>query len=140
MTENTREGAPNIYPEIVYEDCPTAMEWLAKAFGFVKGEVIEGPDRSIAHAELHLGPGTVMPKSPMAEFGMKGPRQLGGLNQTVYVAVEDPDAHYERARAADAEIVMAPTDMDYGARNYLVRDLEGHLWCFGDYWPSGPNG
>lgn len=99
--------------------------------------MIEGPDGTIAHAEMHLGPGTIMPKSPMAEseFAMKSPRALGGINQCLYVAVEDPDAHYERTKAAGAEIIMEPFDTDYGARNYCARDLEGHLWSFGTYWP-----
>jgi uncharacterized glyoxalase superfamily protein PhnB len=137
MTHDTRDTLPNIFPEIVYDDAPAALEWLAHAFGFVKGEVIEGPDGTIAHAEMHLGPGTIMPKSPMAEteFGMQSPRRLGGINQCLYVAVKNPDAHYERAKAAGAEIVMEPFDTDYGARNYCARDLEGHLWSFGTYWP-----
>jgi uncharacterized glyoxalase superfamily protein PhnB len=137
MAQNPQAGAPNIFPEIVYDDAPAALEWLARAFGFVKGEVIEGPHGTIAHAEMHLGPGTIMPKSPMneAEFRMKSPRALGGIHQCLYVAVDDPDAHYERAKTAGAEIVMAPTDMNYGARNYCARDLEGHLWTFGNYWP-----
>lgn len=125
------------FPEIVYDDAPAALEWLARAFGFEKGEVIEGPDATIAHAEMHLGTGTIMPKSPMAEteFGLNSPRALGGINQCLYVAVKDPDAHYARAKAAGAEIVMEPFDTDYGARNYCARDLEGHLWSFGTYWP-----
>ena len=137
MTKDTRESAPNIFPEIVYDDAPAAMEWLGRAFGFVTGEVIQGPGATIVHAEMHLGTGTIMPKSSTAEaeFGLKSPRALGGINQCLYVAVEDPDAHYERAKAAGAEIVMEPFDTDYGARNYCVRDLEGHLWSFGTYWP-----
>jgi uncharacterized glyoxalase superfamily protein PhnB len=139
MVQRKRDRTPNIFPEIIYDDAPAALEWLTRAFGFVKGEVIEGPDETIAHAEMHLGPGTIMPKSPMAEteFRMKSPRALGGINQCLYVAVEDPDAHYERAKAAGAEIVIEPFDTDYGARNYCARDLEGHLWSFGTYWPRG---
>ncbi len=141
MAHDRRDSAPNIFPEIVYDDAPAALQWLARAFGFVKGEVIEGPDGTIAHAEMHLGPGTIMPKSPMpeTEFAMQSPRALGGINQCLYVAVKDPDAHYERAKAAGAEIVMEPFDTDYGARNYCARDLEGHLWSFGTYWPGREN-
>jgi uncharacterized glyoxalase superfamily protein PhnB len=73
----------------------------------------------------------------MAEFAMKSPRALAGINQCLYVAVDDPDAHHERARAAGADIIMEPTNMDYGARNYIARDPEGHLWSFGTYWPRG---
>lgn len=78
-----------------------------------------------------------MPKSAMVEpeFRTKSPRALAGIHQCLYVAVADPDAHYERAKAEGAEIVMAPTDMDYGARNYCARDPEGHLWTFGTYYP-----
>jgi len=52
----------------------------------------------------------------------------------VYVA--DVDAHYARAKAAGAEIVMELEDTDYGSRGYSVRDLEGHLWSFGTYHPG----
>lgn len=105
------------------------------AFGFVLGEVIEGPDGTIAHAEMHYGPGTIMPKSAGEEMFGRSPRSLGGVSQAVFVAVKDPDSHFARAKAAGAEIVMEPTDMEFGARNYAARDPEGHLWGFGTYWP-----
>ncbi|MEP6908956.1 MAG: VOC family protein [Actinomycetota bacterium] len=44
--------------------------------------------------------------------------------------VDDVDAHYERARAAGAEIGMEPTDQPYGDRRYDAEDLEGHDWFF----------
>jgi uncharacterized glyoxalase superfamily protein PhnB len=132
----SHELEPNIFPEIVYQDAPAALAWLQKAFGFELGEVIEGPGGSIAHAEMHYGPGTVMPKSAShdATFGTP-PSELGGISQTIFVAVEDPDAHCERARAAGAEILIEPFDTDFGARNYACRDPEGHVWGFGTYWP-----
>lgn len=77
-----------------------------------------------------------MPRSPMTAFGMKSPRQLEGINQCLYVTVEDTDAHCERARAAGAEILMEPREMEYGPRNYVARDVEGHLWSFGTYRPT----
>ncbi len=136
MNQNDKSALPNIFSEIVYGDAPTAIEWLARAFGFVKGEIIDGPNGTIAHAEMHYGAGTIMPKSPMIEFGMKSPKELGGISQCLYVTVEDTDAHCERARAAGAEILMEPRDMDYGPRNYVARDIEGHIWSFGNYRPN----
>jgi len=56
--------------------------------------------------------------------------------QGIYVYVADVDAHYARAKAAGAEIVMELEDTDYGSRGYSVRDLEGHLWSFGTYHPG----
>jgi uncharacterized glyoxalase superfamily protein PhnB len=139
LTTNARDRLPNIFPEIVYDDAQAALEWLANAFGFTLGELIPGPGGTVAHAELHCGPGTIMVKSATTEsLWGKSPRTLGGINQSVFVAVEDPDTHYERAKAAGAEIIMKPTDMDFGARNYAARDPEGHIWGFGTYWPRDP--
>jgi len=67
MPQDAPPRPPNIFPELVYDDAPAALEWLSRAFGFVKGEVIKGPNGTIAHAEMHLGAGTIMPKSPMVE-------------------------------------------------------------------------
>jgi len=46
------------------------------------------------------------------------------------VYVDDVDKHYERAKAAGAEIHMEPTDQPYGDRRYDTEDLEGHNWFF----------
>jgi uncharacterized glyoxalase superfamily protein PhnB len=141
MATNTPSTVPNIFPEIIYDDAPAAIEWLTRVFGFVLGELIPGPDGTIAHAEMHYGPGTIMPKSATSDttFGVS-PRSLGGVNQCIFVAVDDPDQHHERAKAGGAEILMAPFDTDFGARNYAARDLEGHVWGFGTYWPRDRRG
>lgn len=67
------------------------------------------------------------------ELAMKTPRALGGVNQGIYVYVEDIDAHFERAKAAGAEVVRGLEETDYGSREYTVRDPEGNLWAFGTY-------
>jgi uncharacterized glyoxalase superfamily protein PhnB len=72
------------------------------------------------------------------EFGrwVTPPRDTGGVGtQSAYVIVEDADAHYARAKAAGAEIVMEVEDQDYGGRLYSCLDPEGHLWSFGTYDP-----
>ena len=50
------------------------------------------------------------------------------VTQSPYIIVEDVDAHYARAKAAGAEIVIDIRDEDYGGRGYSARDPEGHLW------------
>ncbi|MPN55348.1 hypothetical protein SDC9_203030 [bioreactor metagenome] len=55
--------------------------------------------------------------------------------QSACVIVSDADAHYARATAAGAEIVIDIADQDYGGRGYACRDPEGHLWWFGSYDP-----
>lgn len=70
---------------------------------------------------------------PLERPGEGNPRSLKGTSQQLYVPGADLDVHHSTAKAAGAEIVLAPTDTDYGARMHSARDLEGHLWTFGTY-------
>jgi uncharacterized glyoxalase superfamily protein PhnB len=131
----------NVFPCLRYKDAPAAIEWLVRAFGFEKQMVLANPDGTIAHAQLKMGPGIVMLASAREDrFGMKTPSELGGVTQSIYVALDEVDSHYQRARGAGAEIVMEIQDMDYGSRDYSARDLEGNLWQFGTYRPDAEPG
>jgi uncharacterized glyoxalase superfamily protein PhnB len=55
------------------------------------------------------------------------------VRQGIYVRVADPNAIHARAVQAGAEIVIPLTDMDYGSREFSLRDPDGHLWGFGTY-------
>ncbi|MFG2287971.1 VOC family protein [Streptomyces sp. NPDC048595] len=129
-------GAPTMYPTVLYRDAQAAIRQLTEAFGFTVGAKYEGEDGMVLHAELSYGNGVVM-------LGSKG---RGGLFDAamadagpagVYVVVEDTDAHFKRAEQAGVEILMPPTDQDYGSRDYMARDAEGNVWSFGTYAPSG---
>jgi uncharacterized glyoxalase superfamily protein PhnB len=55
---------------------------------------------------------------------------------SLYVIVDDPDAHHANAASAGANIVRPLVNEDYGSREYSARDLEGNLWSFGTYDPN----
>jgi uncharacterized glyoxalase superfamily protein PhnB len=119
------------YPSLRYDDAPAAIDWLERAFGFEREMVVEEDKGTIAHAQLKYGDGMIMLGSERDDDW--GPH-VG--RSWVYVAVEgDVDAHYERAKAAGAEVVREPTDQEYGSRDYSVRDPEGNVWSFGSYRP-----
>jgi len=131
-----------IIPGLRYRNAPAAIEWLCKAFAFEKHLVVPGPDNTIAHAQLTFGNSMVMLGTGQVhahdEYGrlMKHPDEIGGGNtQGSYVIVADADAHYARAKAAGAAIVLDIKDQEYGGRGYTCRDLEGHVWSFGTYNP-----
>jgi uncharacterized glyoxalase superfamily protein PhnB len=52
---------------------------------------------------------------------------------SIYVVTDAPDAAFQRATAAGAEVVRELKDEDYGSRGFTVRDPEGTLWSFGTY-------
>ncbi len=133
-----------LVPLIRYRDVAAAVDWLSNAFGFEKRSVITDPDGTVAYAELSYGRGIVM-LGPVGQSVldslMKQPDELGGIGtQSVYVAVDDVAAHFDRTRAAGAEIVLEFGSEEAGDRAYAARDPEGHVWNFGAYspWPATP--
>jgi uncharacterized glyoxalase superfamily protein PhnB len=120
----TNLSAPTIFPSVGYRDQNAAIDFLKTAFGFEEQVIYRNADGSIAHAELRYGPSIMFVST--ADPGR------GGL----YVAVDDADAHCERARGAGATIDKEPYDTDYGSRDYRARDPEGNAWLFGTYRPG----
>jgi uncharacterized glyoxalase superfamily protein PhnB len=117
---------PNIFPALRYRDPNAAIGWLGRAFGFSEKAVHRGDDGAVHHAELQLGAGMIM---------LGGDAGAAPGVHTIYVVVDDPDAHHARAVAAGAEITRGLTDQEYGSREYGVLDLEGNRWSFGTYDP-----
>ena len=121
-----------IFPALRYRDAPAAIEWLGRALGFEARMVVDGPNGTVAHAELAYDGAVIMLGSVRDGDGYAPPP--GGA--AAYLVVDDPDAHHERARAAGAKIVRDLQDTDYGSREYSVRDPEGNVWSFGTYRPG----
>jgi len=123
--------APTLYPSLRYRDAPAAIEFLKQAFGFEEQIVYPGEDDTVAHAQLRFGPSILMLGSDRED--LYGNRAGKGW---LYVAIDDADAHCERARSAGAEIIVDLHDTDYGSRDYTARDPEGNVWSFGTYRPA----
>lgn len=112
------------YPSFRYPDADAAIPWLGEAFGFEPGHVYRDDSGRVRHAELWLDGAAIM----LGEGETSG----GGA----YIAVDDLDALYERARAAGAEIARELADTDYGSREFAANDLAGLTWYFGTYRPT----
>ncbi|KIF70464.1 hypothetical protein HY68_20815 [Streptomyces sp. AcH 505] len=128
-------GVPSIYPTILYADPKAAIRTLKEGFGFTEVAVYEAEDGTVAHAELSCGNGMVMLGAKGRE-GVFAKAMGDGGPVGVYVVIEDVDAHHARAVEQGVEILMAPTDQDYGSRDYIARDAEGNVWSFGTYAPG----
>ena len=127
-----------IYPTMRYRDPKAMINWLERAFGFERHVVHEGEDGTIIHAEMKFGTGLIMLGMAKDDFFgkfVKTPKDVGGLTQAVYIAVPDADSVHARAKAHGAEILMGLTDQPYGSRDFICRDPEGQVWCFGTYAP-----
>jgi len=132
----TPKDWPRLSSALFYDDAAAAIDWICRAFDFKIRIKIDGENGAIAHSELEYGEALIMVSGASAEKRHASPRSCQGANtQSLFLYVDDVDAHCERARAAGAKILSEPTVSDYGEghwadRNYEVEDLEGHRWCF----------
>jgi uncharacterized glyoxalase superfamily protein PhnB len=122
-----------------YRDVPAAVAWLCRAFGMQAHRVVTDSDGTPCYAELTIGSGMLM-VAPIEDtpFGklMVQPDEIGGVEtQVCYLCVDNARAHYRRAKAAGAVIVLDPDDEANRGRGYSCRDPEGHVWNFGTYDP-----
>ena len=133
------ESRSTVMPALRYRNAPAAIDWLCKVFGFERHAVHEGPDGTIAHAELALGGGMIMLGSARNdEYGrnFKSPGELGGVEtRSTYIVLADVDEAYARAQAAGGVVVRPLKDTGYGSREFTVKDPEGHSWSVGTYDP-----
>lgn len=133
MVQNPPAGAARISPYLYYRDVKSAMDWLARAFGLESRLSMSGPDDSIAHAEMAIADGLIMLGPASGRRGTQSPKDLSGVTQSLYVYVDDVDAHFMRAKTSGAAISSELQDMFWGDRIYSARDPEGHLWTFAQH-------
>jgi uncharacterized glyoxalase superfamily protein PhnB len=124
--------APQVWPSLRARDARALIRFLVDAFGFEETVVYGDGDR-VDHAQLSWPPGGGIMlgsarEDDSAAVGTTNPGAFGA-----YVVTDEPDALYERAKAAGAEIISAPHDTDYGSRDFAARDPEGNRWSFGTY-------
>jgi uncharacterized glyoxalase superfamily protein PhnB len=125
MRPNRSVPAPTVIPVLTYPDVRAAVAWLSAAFGFLERVQIGDDHRS----QLRVGAGAVI----VADVG--GDRRAptaGTVTSSVIVRIDDANAHCERARARGARILMEPTDLPFGERQYSAEDLAGHQWTFSE--------
>jgi len=121
MIKNRSAPPGTIVPWLAYPDVERAIAWLCGAFGFTERlRTPAGPDGSIHHAQLAVGEGCIVCTA--------GREAAPGVS--LFVPVEDVDAHCARARRFGARIVGEPRTCEFGERQYSVEDLAGYRWTF----------
>ncbi|MBX9587840.1 MAG: VOC family protein [Hyphomonadaceae bacterium] len=134
-----RSAGASVIPTVRYRDVSAAIAWLQEAFGFTVHRLVKDAQGTIIYGELAFGTGMVMvvpiQDTPFGKL-MVQPDEIGGVEtQICYLFVDDAKAHYARAKAAGAEIVLDIEVEADGSRGYSCRDLEGHLWNLGTHNP-----
>jgi uncharacterized glyoxalase superfamily protein PhnB len=125
MKANRSIPRSTVIPVLIYPDVREAVEWLTDAFGFGERVRIGENHRS----QLEFGEGAVIVGDVRGDCRPPRPDET---THSVMVRVPDATAHYERAKAHGARILMEPTDFEFGERQYTAEDLAGHQWTFSE--------
>ncbi len=138
-----------IIPSLRYHDAHAAIDWLVRVFGFTKQAVFEGPNNTVAHAQLTRGKGMLMLGSVTSDTGSDTSyarrwidvKETGG-RETVGLCIiaesnDDCVELYNRVKAAGVEIVQELSSPEYGGKSFSCCDPEGHIWWVGSYNPWG---
>lgn len=139
MQHHPNATGASVIPTVRYRNVPAAVAWLQQAFSFEPHRLVKDAKGTVLYAELTFGTGMVM-VAPIQESSlgdlMVQPDEIGGMEtQICYLFVDNAKAHYARAKAAGAEIVLDIEVEATGGRGYSCRDLEGHVWNFGTHNP-----
>ena len=125
MKTNRSIPSSTVVPVLIYPDVQEAVDWLGAAFGFVEHVRIGDNHR----AQLGFGDGAVIVADVRHD---RRPPRPGESTNSVLVRVADARAHCEHARAHGAQVLMEPTDFEYGERQYHAQDPAGHQWTFSE--------
>lgn len=121
------------YPYLRVHSTAEAIEFYARAFGAKELFRLTAPDGRIGHAQIKLGPATLMLGDEYPEHGIRGPRALGGTSVAIHLHLDDVDSGFDQAIQAGAAVVMPLKDQFWGERIAIVRDPFGHEWLLGGH-------
>jgi len=131
---------PTIYPNLVYRDCPAAIEWLTGVLGFTRHLVVLGAPGQVIHAELRFGNGLVMVTSAQDGLDWLGEPVNRTNVALVAASAASVDEIHARVVASGARVVHPLRDSDFGpygrSHGFTCLDAEGNRWSVGTYQPA----
>ena len=121
------------YPYLRVHNTSEAIDFYARAFNATELFRLTEPGGRIGHAEIKVGPTTIMLSDEYPEAGIRGPRSLGGTTFSIHLHVENVDQTFDQAVGAGASVIRPLQDQFYGERSGTVRDPFGHEWLLGGH-------
>jgi PhnB protein len=121
-------GFHTLTPHLTVRNAAEALEFYKKALGAEVLHVANMPDGKVMHASLRIGDSMLMLNDEMPEYGVLSPLGRNGSAVTIHIYTENPDAAFNRAVSAGAQVKMPMMDQFWGDRYGVVTDPYGHMW------------
>jgi PhnB protein len=122
------DGASVVIPRLFCRDVVAAIDFCKNTFGAVERLRRPGPDGTVAHALMTIGPAMIMIEAEWPGLSSRAPNLDGSSPVVIYVYVEDVDKTVERAVAGGAKVLFPVQNQFWGDRIGWVMDPSGHVW------------
>jgi len=122
------DGASVLIPRLVCRDPAAEIDFCVSTFGAMERGRRPGPDGTVAHAMMTIGPAMLMIEAEWPTLASRAPNPDGSSPVVLYVYVEDVDSTVERAIANGAQVLVPLQDQFWGDRIAWIMDPSGHVW------------
>jgi len=131
MATNAGELPKNtsiIIPRLVCRDPASEIDFCVRAFDAIEVNRRPGPNGSVAHALLTIGPEMIMVESEWPSLPSRAPTPDGTSPVVIFVYVPDVDQTVARASACGAKVLVPLQNQFWGDRMAWLMDPSGHVW------------
>jgi PhnB protein len=126
------KGVPDnssiVIPKLVCRDPAAAIDFCATTFNALELSRRPGPDGTVAHALMRIGPAMIMIEAEWPTLTSRAPAVDGSSPVVIFVYVPDVDHAVERAVTAGARVLSPAQKQFWGDRSASVMDPSGHVW------------
>ncbi len=118
-----------VTPYLIVDGADAAIAWYREAFGAAEVTRMTGGAGRVAHAELRIGGASLFVADEHPHYeSIVGPAKVGGTPVYLDLETDDVAGLHDRAVAAGATSIRAPTDPSMAVQSAKVRDPFGHVW------------
>ncbi|MFN3004183.1 VOC family protein [Mycolicibacterium wolinskyi] len=122
------EGYTSLTPFICVDGAAAAIEFYERVFGAKVVERMDGPDGTVAHAELDFGAGRLQLGDPQEAFQIAAPTPGAAATHSIGLYCPDVDDVVARAEQAGAMIREPAQTFVTGDRFASILDPFGQRW------------
>ncbi|MBS1543165.1 MAG: VOC family protein [Bacteroidetes bacterium] len=115
-------------PELFFRNGLRDISFYQRAFGAKELRRFSNSDGSIHVVEMSIQGALFHMHEAKQAQGELAPEHCQGTTVRIGLFTTDPDALMAKAVNAGAELVSPIQDFDYGYRQGIVKDPNGHVW------------